>query len=853
MVETIEFSTTAQITDLPKEVRKKYIYEKLGILDQESINDLNYMRENAAYPAPLEPLAPGEFNDWVSMITSLPFANFDGVDIKTFAIMYMAQEKVENLVSSKELQKEMAALAGGVILPSLVPGLGQTTAYPRLALYLSKYPARAKMIAAFIGGMAGSGPFTEGQLSDRALEAMGYGAIEATGEGIFQVLAKVFPFFKNLAQGNKREKIVKGAEEAQELITKEGGTLTAAKITDDPTIEFFESVAEGSFLGGGVIRQTGKETISKTQEALGKIFTKTFLESQDKNALEFETNIIRQFINKVSQKDMDAVIKSFLTNGNKFYETAVNKAYKDMDVAVSKALGKKDIIDISKLKKILKRSIKINAGDIGDVAVKDLIRYVDGLADKVDFQTAKAIRSHFLSKTGAFATSSGTAPKWVNKIAGTLANATSVSMKDSLDAAVKASKLSKEEAQNILKLYKSANGVFKQGKQTFNTKIVLQALDENLTKQGVDNSTKIFDNFFASGKKGRDRMFYNLLDDAVKNKIITKEAAQKIVGDIQGAFIVKGLKAGGTFDPTTNTLNANLFRKFMAGWEGAGKDVIEEVFKDNYKLGINGKQILRNFEKYAKALELAQSRGIEGSKGKLFIALSQFSAAGSILTLDFLGGGGIETTGLLGALTFLGGPAALAKAFSRPRFVNGLLKVTKGEPGTSVYGRGVVQVITSLAKNGLIDPILAKDHLQEGVNQEIIKEWQFDGYLKELDLKGNEDIPENNLPEGNQLLNNLAESMIFDETKEAMPTTQDFEDSAEFETEINIPEANTEVMPKEIITPVSAATPFPGPAGMNVNPETLEKLEQVELPLFEANHGGIAALFKARKPKQMVV
>jgi hypothetical protein len=853
MVETIEFSTTAQITDLPKEVRKKYIYEKLGILDQESINDLNYMRENAAYPAPLEPLAPGEFNDWVSMITSLPFANFDGVDIETFATMYIAQEKVGNLVSSKELQKEMAALAGGVILPSLVPGLGQTTAYPRLALYLSKYPTRAKMIAAFIGGMAGSGPFTEGKLSDRALEAMGYGAMEATGEGIFQVLAKVFPFFKNLAQGNKREKIVKGAEEAQELITKEGGTLTAAKITDDPTIEFFESVAEGSFLGGGAIRQTGKETISKTQEALGKIFTKTFLESQDKNALEFETNIIRQFVNKVSQKNMDAIIKSFLTNGNEFYQTAVNKAYKDMDVAVRKAIGKKDIIDISKLKKIFKRAIKMNAGDIGDVAVKDLNRYVDGLADKVDFQTAKGIRSHFLSKTGAFATSSGTAPKWVNKIAGTLADATSTSMKDSLDAAVKASKLSKEEATKILDLYKSANAVFKQGKQTFNTKIVLQALDTNITKQGIDNSAKIFDNFFASGKKGRVRFFYDLLDDAVKKKIITKESAQKIVGDIQGAFIVKGLKAGGTFDPTTNTLNANLFRKFMAGWEGAGKDVIEEVFKDNYKLGINGKQILRNFEKYAKALELAQSRGIEGSKGKLFIALSQFSAAGSILTLDFLGGGGIETTGALGALAILGGPAALAKAFSRPSFVNGLLKVTKGEPGTSVYGRGVVQVITSLAKNGLIDPILAKDHLQEGVNQEIIKDWQFDSYLKELDLKGNEDIPENNLPEGNQLLNNLAESMIFDETKEAMPTTQDFEDSAEFETEINIPEANTEVMAKEIITPVSAATPFPGPAGMNVNPETLEKLEQVELPLFEANHGGIAELFKTKKPKQMVV
>ena len=853
MVETIEFSTTAQITDLPKEVRKKYHFEKLGILDQANIDDLNYMRENAAYPAPLKPLAPGEFNDWVSMITSMPFANFDGVDIESFAKMYIAQEKLGNLVSSKELQKEIAALAGGIILPTLVPGLGQSTAVPRVAWYLSKYPARAKMIAAFLGGMAGSGPFTEGQLSDRALEAMGYGAIEATGEGIFQVLAKVFPIFKNLAQGKKRQKIVEGVEEAQELIIKEGGTLTAAKVTDDPTIEFFESVSEGSFLGGGAIRQTGKEAISQTQEALGRLFTKSFLESQDKNALEFENNIIRQFINKVSQKDMDAVIKSFLTNGNKFYETAVNKAYKDMDVAVSKALGKKNIIDISKLKKILKRSIKINAGDIGDVAVKDLIRYVDRLGDKVDFQTAKAIRSHFLSKTGAFATSSGTAPKWVNKIAGTLANATTLAMKDSLNAAVKASKLSKKEAQNILKLYKSANAVFKQGKQTFNTKIVLQALDENFTKQGIDNATKIFDNFFSSGKKARVRFFYDLLDDAVKKEIITKEAAQKIVGDIQGAFIVKGLKAGGTFDPTTNTLNANLFRKFMAGWEGAGKDVIEEVFKDNYKLGINGKQILRNFEKYAKALEFAQSRGIEGSKGKLFIALSQFSAAGSILTLDILGGGGLDPMPTLGALAILGGPYGLAKAFSRPSFVNGLLKITKGEPGTSVYGRGVVQVLTSLAKNGLIDPILGKDHLQAAVSEDLIKDWQYDSYLKELNLDGTEDLAESNLPEGNKILNNLSESMIFDETKEAMPTTQDFEDSAEFETGINIPEANTEVMTEEIITPVSAAPSFSGPAGMDVNPETLERLEQVEMPLFEANYGGIASLFKTKKPQQMVV
>ena len=100
------------------------------------------------------------------------------------------------------------------------------------------------------------------------------------------------------------------------------------------------------------------------------------------------------------------------------------------------------------------------------------------------------------------------------------------------------------------------------------------------------------------------------------------------------------------------------------------------------------------------------------------------------------------------------------------------------------------------------------------------------------------------------------EDEVVDTTMDAMPTTPDFEDSEELETEIIIPEANTEIMTDEIITPISAvpqATPLKGPAGMSFYPATLEKLEQVDMPLFEANHGGIAALFKTRKPRQMVV
>ena len=95
---------------------------------------------------------------------------------------------------------------------------------------------------------------------------------------------------------------------------------------------------------------------------------------------------------------------------------------------------------------------------------------------------------------------------------------------------------------------------------------------------------------------------------------------------------------------------------------------------------------------------------------------------------------------------------------------------------------------------------------------------------------------------------------------DAMPTTEAFDstdiDSTDIETEINIPEANTEIMAEEIITPVSAvpqATPLKGPAGMSFDPATLEKLEQVDMPLFRANHGGIASLLETKKPKQMVV
>ena len=106
-------------------------------------------------------------------------------------------------------------------------------------------------------------------------------------------------------------------------------------------------------------------------------------------------------------------------------------------------------------------------------------------------------------------------------------------MDDSIKQAVKAGKLSKDEGAKLLKEYREANKLFKQGKETFNTKFVSQLLLDETAGQTSKTSLDAIDNIYktitgAGNKPGRAREFFKLIDNGVKKGIITKEGADEI-------------------------------------------------------------------------------------------------------------------------------------------------------------------------------------------------------------------------------------------------------------------------------------------------------------------------------------
>ncbi len=121
------------------------------------------------------------------------------------------------------------------------------TAFPAaIANFVSKYPRYAKTLAAFFGGAGGSAPF-----SDSYLEALGYGAREAAGEGAFQVLHKYFPFLRKIFKGKDGEALEAGAKSSQKILSDAGSTITPARLSKSPTLAMIEKMPEVSCSGGG--------------------------------------------------------------------------------------------------------------------------------------------------------------------------------------------------------------------------------------------------------------------------------------------------------------------------------------------------------------------------------------------------------------------------------------------------------------------------------------------------------------------------------------------------------------------------------------------------------------------------
>ena len=842
--------------DVTKKTMQILNYERLGFIqDAKTINAIQAEREAGRFPPPLEPISREEFDSYKDAISTLIIGGgpIEGLyNNKDAADLFLSSEITANFWKDEDVQQEIVAIAGVLIGPTVI---GKANAAKK---FLELAPRFAKMFAAFVGGATGSAPW-----ADTYLEVFGYGLREAAGEGAFQLIHKYFPFLRKIFRGKNNEMLEEFAAQSQKILSDGGLTITPARLSKSTFIDLLEQIANISYGGGTKMNIASEKAIEGAQEILGRFLTKEFLKGKSKEGIKAQEKMILNFLREANDEQINLVLKEFLTNGNTLYKQATNAAYGTLQKSVTAAIGDAKIIDIKPVLDMFNNQVRIYGGEIADPSVKAMRRYLeqwtktgDGM---VDFNTAKSIRSWLLGKTKAYMTTGTPAPQFINKLAAKLQNQVTKNMKGALDALEDSATINKDLLSKIWKEYGIANDLYKAGRGTFNNTFITGLLAatkaENgvVSKKALEANQKIFNTFFKSGERDMAKYFFKLLDDGVKQNHITKEAAELIRNNIQGSYFAKIINEAR--DQSTGIVNPKVLLEGIDELKGPGKNIIKEIFS-----GPNGDRALKNFKRYARAIESAQSKGIESAGGSLVMFGLQAGAAMSVMSLNFVPGTGTKTevgTGML-SLGILGGPYVLSRLFTDPRFVNNLINAQLSKSGSNQFARYSTQVLNHLVDYGFVDSIKANMFVNDAKAAGILNETN----TKDMKwYKENDVVDETSQEVEEEKAGNISvffpnEDEVVDTTMDAMPTTPDFEDSEELETEIIIPEANTEIMTDEIITPISAvpqATPLKGPAGMSFDPATLEKLEQVDMPLFEANHGGIAALFKTRKPRQMVV
>ena len=824
-MEYITFDQMIESGNVSKKQKQLLNLERFGLLPDNISSAINEERQLGNFPNPLVPVPQEEFEDFKNLMSMFVGDEVAKTD-EDFAKIYYTLDRTKEFITDKDVLQEVGAITGGIVLPTMISG---GTAFPAaVANFVSKYPRYAKTLAAFFGGAGGSAPF-----SDSYLEALGYGAREAAGEGAFQVLHKYFPFLRKIFKGKDGEALEAGAKSSQKILSDAGTTLTPARLSKSPTIDMIEQLAEVSFLGGGKLRQAGEEAVQVSQQQLGKFLNEAYFPGTA------ERNFVQSFMEKASLDNIDDLMKNFLLKGRDFYDTAINASYKNVNQVAKKYLRSNKIVDTNKLLSSFDRQIKIQGGDINDPAVQSLRTYIANFAETgkggVDFLTAKNIRSHLLSKTNAYLTSGTTPPKYLNKIAGDMASYMTKLMDDSVRKAIREGKISKEQGKEILDAYKGANKLYKEGKETFNTKFVAGLLLDETSGQTTKSSLDAIDNIYktitgAGDKPGRARELFKLIDNGVSKGIITKEGADEIRKKIQGQYFYDVIRQS----TEEGIIKPKKMLDFISGKKGPGSRILNEMF-------YGSKDTLKGMEKYLNAMVLAQSRGIEKQKGALAFISGQFAAAGAVL-----GFSGFSPTGAALGTLVLGGPSVIAKLFTNKNFVDNLLNLELAKSGTNKYARSLIQVVNSLVTNQFVDPILAKRFVDEAIVEDVFPEpdkalkqmkW-YDG-VKDADLTSEEsDNPGILEVQGkfNQAPPGLLESMGM-ATLESEPVTT-----------ASVSEAPS--MAPLDLGPITTAS---GPPSQTVNPNTLASLDAVGLPFFQAKDGGLASVdFKKFKKPQVV-
>ena len=810
------------------DINKILVHEAWGVLTPNMVDDLNQLRSLNKFPAPLS-ISDEEkdaFRETLNIFGVPMMEGGDkGLDIETLANAYYSQMKLEDasteMVQSPDFLPTVGATAGGIIIPTYIDK-GKYLPQ-RVKLFASQFPSIAKIIGAFTGGVSGSLPFIEADSPEELVkEGIEYGLWETGGETVVQGLSKIWPAIKGFFAKRAATDLEPGAKDAVEQLGKSGKTLSAAQISDDYTVELFENLAANSWLGGGIMKKGQKSATQQANQDIGEFLINKYGVKTN----QVTDNYVDDFI-KLSPTDFGTVLQNFLKGGRAAFDDTIDKGYRSLDGALMGTVGRKNIVDISGLKKYV-ANLKL---DMPEESFKTFKNQIKTLPDFVDFTYAKNLRSMFLGNTKAYAETGIQKAAFDDKASGTGFSIVNKAMESAINRIVKEADVTEKTGSQIMTAFRNAQDFYKLNKDTFDSTII--------TKLVNSSPDKVYQAVVKRDSPNDIKEFLNLINNvAVKEGVIGKAEALKLTKRIQAEFFNDVLSRAA--NPETGLINAKQVLSKMKNFAGIGRRGLDELFA-------NDPNVLKEFNKMIRTLSLSQSKGTQGTPGGMLIQLGSASALAGVGGY-FFGDNPYLDFGTVGGVTLiLGGPRAIAKAFTDPNFTKNIVNVDKFKPGSANFSRAVIQLTNAFIKNKFFTQEEAEDFISKGINRGVLDE-NINNYIgKDIKNKKFSDtgfVPdEAAIEEKANLLKQLDIQTLEDDEPVAVASARE------------LPSAppgfqDPGLMGALDLGPITTAS---APPSQSINPNTLASLESVGLPFFQAKDGGLASIEPKKFKKPQVV
>lgn len=454
------------------------------------------------------------------------------------------------------------------------------------------------------------------------------------------------------------------ARPAVEKLIEKGYAAAPGFFSKSRTLQLVDNIAAGSFFGGGRgkrVKRKGAEVINEEAEALIDAY-RTAAGSRiamEQLAGDLLTGGVEAW--KVTGNKMYGVIDE-LTGGG--YKVDLNPVIKKLKIASGRPSGKgaqKLLDDIENMRK---------HGNVSD-------------GNTVSFEIANELRSDYLSITR------GGEDEIVYGKMQALGARLSPLIGKEMDRAFKTVTgkpgLIEEVPGELIKRKKAADKFWREGSETFNTRLIRQLAADGPTGL-IDAATK------SPGAMRIIRETIESIDTPVATATGEVLTGDQVWKNVQGQMLFEESRRA--LGGAEGTIKEGLIQgQGMVNNLKAKPELFEEAF---------GKEGYENLIDFFESAAFAQGKGAQKElPGRIFIQFAQASALGALPGLVFFGIGDPKEVALGGAL-ILAGPARAAAVLADPKFTKFILKGTDKAISYTKRTRALAQALAMAGREGFV-------------------------------------------------------------------------------------------------------------------------------------------------------